>query len=112
MVTNIAAYHFAAVDDPDALAWRLRERAEACALLGTVLVAGDGINLFLAGTDNAIADFPQQLRADPRLADLQAKYRRRAAQRLARLTVKDKPAITTSHRDDASPRGRLAPPVA
>src|SRR3546814_10910061 len=85
MVTNIAAYHFAAVDDPDALAGRLRERAEACALLGTVLVAGEGINLFLAGTDNAIEDFLQQLRADPRFAGLQVKYSRSAAQPFARL---------------------------
>src|SRR3546814_4548780 len=91
MVTNIAAYHFAAVDDPDALAGRLRERAEACALLGTVLVAGEGINLFLAGTDNAIEDFLQQLRADPRFAGLQVKYSRSAAQPFARLKVKVKP---------------------
>src|SRR3546814_16522172 len=71
MVTNIAAYHFAAVDEPDALDGRMRERAEACALLGTVLVAGEGINLLLAGTDNAIEVFLQQLGADPRLAGLE-----------------------------------------
>src|SRR3546814_13570210 len=91
MVTNIAAYHFAAVDDPDALAGRLRERAEACALLGTVLVAGEGINLFLAGTDNAIEDFLQQLRADPPFAGLPVKYGRRAQHPAARLEVKGQP---------------------
>src|SRR3546814_8115258 len=46
----------------------------------SVLVAGEGINLFLAGTDNAIEDFLQQLRADPRFAGLQVKYSRSAAQ--------------------------------
>lgn len=112
MVTNIAAYHFAAVDDPDALAGRLRERAEACALLGTVLVAGEGINLFLAGTDNAIEDFLQQLRADPRFAGLQVKYSRSAAQPFARLKVKVKPEIISFRRDDASPLGGRAPAVA
>src|SRR3546814_11168718 len=90
MVTNIAAYHFAAVDDPDALAGRLRERADACALLGTVLVAGEGINLFLAGPDHAIEDFMHQLRADPRFAGLPVKYRRRAAHQSARLQVQVK----------------------
>ncbi len=112
MVTNIAAYHFAAVEDPDALAARLRKRAEACALLGTVLVAGEGINLFLAGADDAIEDFLRQLRADPRFANLQAKYSRSAAQPFARLKVKVKPEIISFRRDDASPLVERAPAVA
>src|SRR3546814_11251929 len=112
MVTNIAAYHFAAVDDPDALAGRLRERAEACALLGTVLVAGEGINLLLAGTDNAIEDFLQELRADPRFAGLQAKYSRSAAPPLARLKVKVKPQNIGFRSTDAAPLGGRAPAVA
>src|SRR3546814_11156026 len=111
MVTNIAAYHFAAVDDPDALAGRLRERAEACALLGTVLVAGEGINLFLAGTDNAIEDFLQQLRADPRFAGLQVKYSRSAAQPFARPQVQVQPETLRSSRDHAPPLGGRAPAV-
>src|SRR3546814_7415174 len=86
--------------------------AEACALLGTVLVAGEGINLFLAGSDNAIEDFLQQLRADPRLAGLQVKYSRSAAQPFARLKVKVKPGIISFRRDDASPLGGRAPAVA
>jgi UPF0176 protein len=112
MATNIAAYHFAVVDDPDALATRLRKRAEACALLGTVLVAGEGINLFLAGADDAIGDFLRQLRADPRFAGLQAKYSRSAAQPFARLKVKVKPEIISFRRDDASPLQGRAPAVA
>ena len=112
MVTNIAAYHFVAVDDPDALAARLRGRAEAGALLGTVLVAGEGINLFLAGADDAIEDFLRQLRVDPRFADLRAKYSRSAAQPFARLKVKVKPEIISFRRDDASPLVGRAPAVA
>ena len=112
MVTNIAAYHFVAVDDPDALAARLRGRAEAGALLGTVLVAGEGINLFLAGPQAGIDGFLAQVRADPRFAGLQVKYSRSVAQPFARLKVKVKPEIISFRRDDASPLVGRAPAVA
>src|SRR5690606_35903486 len=111
MVTNIAAYHFTAVDDPDALAGRLRGRAEAGALLGTVLVAGEGINLFLAGDEAAIEDFLAPLRADPRFAGLRVKYSRCAAKPFARLKVKVKPEIISFRRDGASPLHGRAPAV-
>ena len=57
MILNIAAYHFVAIDDPDAIASVLRERAEAGGLRGTVLVADEGINLVLAGNDAAVRSF-------------------------------------------------------
>ena len=49
MITNIAAYHFTPIDAPEAFASTLRARAEALSLRGSVLVAGEGLNLFLAG---------------------------------------------------------------
>ena len=67
---HIAAYRFVAVDDPAALAERLRASAEAKALRGTVLVAPEGLNLFLAGVPDAIAGFLAELRADPRFTAL------------------------------------------
>src|SRR5690606_6802408 len=87
MVTNIAACHFTAIDDPRALAGGLRERAAARALLRTVLVAGEGINLFLAGDESAIEGFLAPVGADPRFAGLRVKYSRSAAQPFARLRV-------------------------
>ena len=38
MILNIAAYLFVAIDDADALALRLRQRAEADALRGSCLL--------------------------------------------------------------------------
>ncbi len=112
MVTNIAAYHFVALDDPDTLAARVRDWAQAGALLGSVLVAGEGINLFLAGAEDAVEGFLQQLRADARFAGLQVKYSRSAAQPFARLKVKVKPEIISFRREEASPLGGRAPAVA
>ena len=52
-ILNLAAYRFVALDDLPALRERVLERATALALKGTVLLAPEGINLFLA--DGAVA---------------------------------------------------------
>jgi len=113
MIVNIAAYHFATIEAPETLADTLRARGEALALRGTVLVAAEGINLFLAGGDDAIEAFLAPLRADPRFADLRVKYSHSEAPPFARLKVKVKPEIISFRRDDASPLdGGRAPAVA
>lgn len=112
MILNIAAYHFVPVDDPAALAALLRTLAEAGDLRGTVLVAGEGINLFLAGAESAIQVFLDTLRSDPRFADLIVKESRSRAQPFARLKVKLKREIIAFRRDNASPLVGRAPVVA
>ena len=111
MIVNIAAYHFVAVDDPAALAAAVRGWAEEGGLLGTVLVAGEGINIFLAGDAEAIESFLAHLRADARFADILVKYSHSAAQPFARLKVKLKREIIALRRDDASPLVGRAPAV-
>ena len=113
MVRNIAAYHFVDIADPAALAADVRAWAEAGALRGTVLVAPEGLNLFLAGTDSAIAEFLDRLRADARFTGLAVKDSWSALPPFARLKVKHKREIISFRRDAASPlaRGR-APAVA
>ena len=59
---NVAAYHFAPLDDPEALAGELREAASASGLKGTILVAPEGINLFLAGGEAEVRGFVAMLR--------------------------------------------------
>jgi UPF0176 protein len=112
MILNIAAYHFVEVADPDALATRVRELAQAGGLRGSVLVAGEGINLFLAGTEAAINDFLDALREDARLSGITVKSSASRAQPFARLKVKVKPEIISFRRDDASPLQGRAPAVA
>lgn len=112
MILNLAAYHFVRIEQPDALAATLREWAGAGELRGTVLVAGEGINLFLAGTEAAIHAFLEQLRGDVRFADIAVKFSRSRSQPFARLKVKVKPEIIAFRRDDASPLTGRAPTVA
>ena len=112
MIVNIAAYHFTPLDAPGALADRLRAWAESGALRGTILVAGEGINLFLAGPAEAIERFLASLRADRRFADIVVKSSRSRRQPFARLKVKLKREIIAFRRDGASPLERRAPVVA
>ncbi len=109
LIKNIAAYHFVPVSDPDALAARLHARAETCALRGTVLVAGEGVNLFLAGVTTSIDDFLTYLREDARFEGISVKASFSAEAPFARLKVKVKPEIISFRQSDASPEGGRAP---
>lgn len=72
-IINAAAYKFVGLDDLPALRERLLGQAQALQLKGTVLLAPEGINLFLAGAPEAVEGYLQWLRSDARFADLQAK---------------------------------------
>ena len=112
MIANLAAYHFISIERPEALAADVRSWAETGRLRGTVLVAGEGINLFLAGGDTEIARFLARLRADPRFAAITAKLSHSRTQPFARLKIKVKAEIISFRRDDASPLAGRAPAVA
>ncbi len=103
MIANTAAYHFTPVVDPDALCARLLERANAAALRGTILVAGEGINLFLAGSEAGIDGFYADLHADPRFAGMRVKNSYSRMHPFARLKAKVKPEIISFRIDDGQP---------
>jgi UPF0176 protein len=109
MMLNIAAYRFVHVEDPQALAATLDAVAQARGLRGTVLVAGEGINLFLAGREADVRHFIQELRTDRRFARIPIKESESQSQPFARLKVKVKPEIISFRREDASPLDGRAP---
>jgi UPF0176 protein len=111
MVLNIAAYQFVVIADPHAVAARVRELAEAGELRGTVLVAGEGINLFLAGDEPAVHGFVEGLRADARFAAIAIKASRSRTQPFAKLKVKVKAEIIRFRRDGTAPLAQRAPAV-
>jgi UPF0176 protein len=109
VILNLAAYRFVLIAEPRNLADAVREQAQARALRGSVLVAGEGINLFLAGEEPALRDFVAWLQGDERFAGIEIKYSSSRAQPFRRLKVKVKREIIAFRRDDASPlSGRAA----
>ncbi len=111
MVTNIAAYHFTSIDGPEAFAATLRTLAETLSLRGSVLVAGEGLNMFLAGEAEAIAAFLAPLHEDARFAGLRVKYSYSRRAPFARLKVKVKPEIISFRRPGTTPESARAPVV-
>lgn len=114
MILNIAAYQFVPIDAPDSLAAHLRRLAETHALLGSVLIAHEGINVFLAGSDHGIESFADGLRNDPRFANIVIKRSRSASQPFARLKIKVKAEIISFRQAESTPlsgRARAVAPV-
>lgn len=111
MIKNIAAYRFAWVADPRALAAQLRAWAESGALCGTVLVAEEGLNLFLSGETRDIDEFVANVRSDMRFADMTVKVSFSAEAPFSRLKVKVKPEIISFRQDHAFPGAHRAPTV-
>jgi UPF0176 protein len=72
-VLNIAAYRFVPLDDLPVLQQRLGDEAQRHQLKGTVLLAPEGINLFLAGAAANVEAWLDLLQADPRFAGLTVK---------------------------------------
>ena len=108
-IANIAAYHFVDIDDPDALREQVRGWCAAAGLKGTVLLAHEGINAFLAGPESAVTTVLEQLRSDPRLTALKAKWSWSATLPFKRLWVRVKPEIVTLRRPGFDRRASPAP---
>jgi UPF0176 protein len=110
-ILNIAAYRFVTVEDPAQLRAAFKARAAGLGLKGTILIAPEGINLFLAGTAANVEAFLQTLRADARFAALEVKRSWSAAQPFRRLLVKLKREIVSMRCPGIDPGAapRLAP---
>lgn len=108
---NIAAYRFVALDDAPTLRERIRTRAADLGLKGTVLLAAEGINLFLAGAADALGSFVAWLREDSRFAALEVKESWSETPPFGRLLVKVKAEIIRMDRPAIRPERGRAPAV-
>lgn len=90
MILNIAAYHFVVIADvPETAAW-VRTLCETHGLLGSVLVAPEGANFFLAGPEADVDAMLAELQADARFTGLVVKRSWSETVPFQRLKVKQK----------------------
>jgi predicted sulfurtransferase len=68
-IINIAAYKFVALDDLTTLRETLKADCLALNLRGTILIAAEGINMFLAGERADIEIFFTQFKDDARFVE-------------------------------------------
>ena len=110
-ILNIAMYRFVAIDDPASLKAKLQPRAQALGLRGTILLAPEGINAFLAGAETAIRSFLTWLDDDPRFAGLSVKESWSETVPFARFKIKLKPEIVTFRQSGLNPASNPAPAI-
>jgi UPF0176 protein len=111
-ILNIATYRFVSLDNLAELRERLLDLAQATGLKGTILLAPEGINCFLAGEETALMGFVAQgFDADPRLTGLDLKKSYSDTQPFKRLKIKLKKEIVTFGQADINPALNPAPEI-
>jgi len=110
-ILNISAYWFVALDDPQTLRDDLLREARERDLLGTILIAHEGINLFLAGAAEPLRAFMAKLLADPRFAGMSVKESWSATTPFRKLLVKVKREIIRMNHPAIQPERGRAPAV-
>lgn len=102
-----ALYKFVTLDDYHALREPLLDVCLAAGARGTLLLASEGINGTIAGTDEAVDRVLNYLRSDPRLADLEHKESRDTEMPFYRMKVKLKREIVTMGVAGVDPNARV-----
>jgi UPF0176 protein len=98
-----ALYKFTPFADPEALRAALLAACEAHGIKGTLLLAREGINGTIAGTDNALASVLGHIRALPGCADLEVKFSAAPDIPFHRMKVRVKREIVTMGEPDIDP---------
>ncbi len=108
---NIAAYRFVSLTDLPTLHSAICQRLEGSEIKGTVLLAEEGINLFLAGESNEVNGFMTWLCGDSRFKGLEAKESWSETQPFKKRLVKIKPEIIRMNHPAIQPASGRAPAV-
>ena len=73
-VVNIAGYKFVELHGLDSLREKILSQCQKNELKGSVLLSKNGINFFLAGSQESIDTFLALLNEDPRLSEIPIKF--------------------------------------
>ena len=107
-VLNIAAYLFVTLEPLDELRQTLLNACNSRNLKGTVLLAREGINLFLAGEEWEVRNFIRWLRTDTRFQPIEVKESWSDKQPFGRMLVKIKNEIIRMNHPAIAPENGRA----
>jgi UPF0176 protein len=110
-ILNISCYKFVALPDAQDLRQPCLDNALARQLKGTILIAEEGINFFLAGSADDVRGFVDWLRSDARFADLVPKESWSDTQPFRKMLVKVKNEIIRMNHPSIRPAEGRAPAV-
>ena len=110
-ILNISAYKFVSLSDTAGWRESIRSQALVHQLKGTVLLADEGINLFVAGAEAAVREFLAWLTAHDAFNDLPIKASWSSTVPFGKLLVKVKPEIIRMNHPTIKPQYERAPAV-
>ena len=110
-ISNIAGYRFVDLPDRDELRAPFMNRCSDLDLKGTILLSPNGINFFLAGSDESVSEFIQFLESDRRFSGIPIKFSRTDYQPFRRMLVKRKNEIISLGMPEIKPAEFTGPYV-
>jgi UPF0176 protein len=114
-IVNLSAYKFVTIESGADWRAQLVDRCQSLGLRGTILLAPEGINLFVAGEPEQIDAFMEYLRTNPlfegKFSDLEFKESVSATQPFGKMLVKLKREIITMKKPAIRPELGRAPSV-
>tara|TARA_B100001093_G_scaffold177219_1_gene169866 strand:- start:2298 stop:3173 length:876 start_codon:yes stop_codon:yes gene_type:complete len=110
-ISNIAGYRFVDLPDRDELRKPFKEVCTSLDLKGTILLAHEGINFFLAGSEPSLNGFIEFLNGDERFAGIRLKYSFTDYQPFNRMNVRLKKEIISIGLDHVQPARRTGPVI-
>jgi UPF0176 protein len=110
-IVNLAAYKFVPLTDLKQRRQRLHRLCQRTGLRGTILLANEGINLFVAGSDQAAEKLLADLAEDTEIGTLEVKRSTSQYQPFNRMLVKIKREIIALGAEGIDPAHRPAPRI-
>ncbi len=106
-------YKYVTIEDPKAMADRVRALAQKHNLLGRALIAEEGINATVEGEVAATEAFAQEILSEPLFADMKIKRSGGDGEAFGKLVVKVRDQIvgTRFPKEKADPRVKTAPAI-
>jgi len=102
-VVNIAGYRFVDIPDRDELRQPFRDICDKLNLKGTILIANEGINFFLSGTQESVDDYLAFIEQDVRFQNIPLKISYSDYQPFRRMNVRLKKEIISIGLDHIKP---------
>jgi UPF0176 protein len=109
--SHIAAYKFVDIDDPATLREHLLSTCKSLSLKGSIVLASEGINLYLSGLPANTDGFLAELRSDARFRNIDVKTTTSTIVTYKRMLAKVKPEIITFRAGGIRPHDLRAPSV-